>query len=190
MAVDYLQKILTARVYDVAIESPLELAPTLSRRLGNRVLLKREDQQPVFSFKLRGAYNKMAHLPPRERARGVIAASAGNHAQGVALAAQKLGCAATIVMPVTTPHIKVAAVEARGAKVVLHGDSYADAYAHALALQKRSRRRVRASLRRSGRDRRAGHDRHGDPAPVPGADRRDLRRRRRRRAHRAASRPT
>ena len=97
MAVDYLQKILTAKVYDVAIESPLELAPALSRRLGNRVLLKREDQQPVFSFKLRGAYNKMAHLTAAERARGVIAASAGNHAQGVALAAQKLGCAATIV---------------------------------------------------------------------------------------------
>ena len=139
MPIDYLQKILTAKVYDVAIESPLDLAPTLSRRLGNRVLLKREDQQPVFSFKLRGAYNKMAHLSTAERARGVIAASAGNHAQGVALAAQKLGCKATIVMPVTTPHIKIAAVEARGAKVVLHGDSYSDAYAHALALQKKSR---------------------------------------------------
>ena len=138
MAVDYLQKILTARVYDVAIESALELAPALSRRLGNSVLLKREDQQSVFSFKLRGAYNKMAHLTAAERARGVIAASAGNHAQGVALAAQTLGCAATIVVPVTTPHIKIAAVEARGAKVVLHGDSYSDAYAHALALQKRS----------------------------------------------------
>jgi threonine dehydratase len=139
MAVDYLQKILTAKVYDVAIESPLDLAPSLSRRLGNRILLKREDQQPVFSFKLRGAYNKMAHLSPAERARGVIAASAGNHAQGVALAAQKLGCTATIVMPVTTPHIKIAAVEARGAKVVLHGDSYSDAYAHAMLLQKRLR---------------------------------------------------
>ena len=138
MAVDYLQKILTAKVYDVAIESPLELAPALSRRLGNRILLKREDQQPVFSFKLRGAYNKMAHLTPAERARGVIAASAGNHAQGVALAAQKLGCAATIVVPVTTPHIKVAAVEARGAVVVLHGDSYSDAYGHALELQRES----------------------------------------------------
>ena len=104
MPIDYLQKILTAKVYDVAIESPLEPAPMLSRRLGNRVLLKREDQQPVFSFKLRGAYNKMAHLSRAERARGVIAASAGNHAQGVALAAQTLGCKATIVMPVTTPH--------------------------------------------------------------------------------------
>jgi threonine dehydratase len=138
MPIDYLQKILTAKVYDVAVETPLDVAPILSRRLGNRVLLKREDQQPVFSFKLRGAYNKMAHLSPAARSRGVIAASAGNHAQGVALAAQKLGCAATIVMPVTTPHIKIAAVEARGAKVVLHGDSYSDAYAHALALQKKS----------------------------------------------------
>jgi len=138
MPTDYLQKILTAKVYDVAIESPLELAPILSRRLGNRVLLKREDQQPVFSFKLRGAYNKMAHLSAAARERGVIAASAGNHAQGVALAAQKLACHATIVMPVTTPHIKIAAVESLGAKVVLHGDSYSDAYAHALALQKRS----------------------------------------------------
>ncbi len=138
MPVDYLQKILTAKVYDVAIESPLDLAPALSRRLGNRILLKREDQQPVFSFKLRGAYNKMAHLSPAERARGVIAASAGNHAQGVALAAQRLNCTATIVMPVTTPHIKIAAVEALGGKVVLYGDSYSDAYAHALGLQKRS----------------------------------------------------
>ncbi len=134
MPVDYLKKILTARVYDVAIESPLELAPTLSSRLGNRVLLKREDQQPVFSFKLRGAYNKMAHLSAAERARGVVAASAGNHAQGVALAAQRLGCRATIVMPVTTPSIKTHAVEARGAKVVLHGDSYSEAYARAVAL--------------------------------------------------------
>jgi threonine dehydratase len=138
MSADYLTRILSARVYDVAIESSLDLAPTLSRRLGNRVLLKREDQQPVFSFKLRGAYNKMVHLTAAERGRGVIAASAGNHAQGVALAAQKLGCAATIVMPVTTPQIKIAAVEARGASVVLHGDSYSDAYEHALALQART----------------------------------------------------
>jgi len=138
MPIDYLQKILTAKVYDVAVETALDAAPTLSRRLHNRVLLKREDQQPVFSFKLRGAYNKMAQLTPAQRARGVIAASAGNHAQGVALAAQKLGCRATIVMPVTTPHIKIAAVEARGAKVVLHGDSYSDAYARALMLQKSS----------------------------------------------------
>ena len=137
MPIDYLQKILTAKVYDVAIESALDPAPTLSRRLGNRVLLKREDTQPVFSFKLRGAYNKMAHLSAAERARGVIAASAGNHAQGVALAAQRLRCRATIVMPVTTPQIKSAAVEARGATVVLHGDSYSDAYAHAQVLQKK-----------------------------------------------------
>src|SRR5689334_14324231 len=138
MPVDYLQKILTAKVYDVAVETPLELAPALSKRLGNRVLLKREDTQPVFSFKLRGAYNKMAHMSAAERARGVIAASAGNHAQGVALAAQRLGCTATIVMPVTTPQIKIAAVEARGARVVLHGDSYSDAYAKAQAMQKTS----------------------------------------------------
>ena len=139
MAIDYLQKILTAKVYDVAIESPLDLAPTLSRRIGNRVLLKREDQQPVFSFKLRGAYNKMAQLSAAERARGVITASAGNHAQGVALAAQKLSCKATIVMPITTPSIKIQAVEARGAKVVLRGDTFSDAYAHALKLQKSQR---------------------------------------------------
>jgi len=139
MAIDYLQKILTAKVYDVAIESALDLAPTLSRRIGNRVLLKREDQQPVFSFKLRGAYNKMAQLSAAERARGVITASAGNHAQGVALAAQKLSCKATIVMPITTPSIKIQAVEARGAKVVLRGDTFSDAYAHALKLQKSQR---------------------------------------------------
>ncbi len=139
MPVDYLQKILTAKVYDVAIESPLDPAPVLSRRLNNRVLLKREDQQPVFSFKLRGAYNKMANLSAAARSRGVIAASAGNHAQGVALAAQRLGCRATIVMPVTTPQIKIAAVEARGAEVLLHGDSYSDAYAHALVLQQKSK---------------------------------------------------
>ena len=99
----YLQRILRARVYDVAIESPLDEAPNLSKRLGNRVLLKREDLQPVFSFKLRGAFNKMVGLSPEMLAKGVIAASAGNHAQGVALAAQKLGCTAVIVMPVTTP---------------------------------------------------------------------------------------
>ena len=134
MKIDYLEKILNARVYDVAIESPLDVAPALSRRLGNTILLKREDMQPVFSFKLRGAYNKMAHLSVAQRARGVIAASAGNHAQGVALAAQRLGCRATIVMPVTTPQIKTAAVAARGARVVLHGDSYDDAYAHSLRI--------------------------------------------------------
>jgi threonine dehydratase len=134
---DYLERILRARVYDVAIESPLELAPALSKRLHNRLLLKREDLQPVFSFKLRGAYNKMVNLPRRKLARGVIAASAGNHAQGVALAAQKLGCRATIVMPVTTPKIKVDAVAARGARVVLHGDSYDEAYAQAMKLKRR-----------------------------------------------------
>ena len=134
---DYLEKILKARVYDVAIESPLERAPGLSKRLGNTLLLKREDLQPVFSFKLRGAYNKMANLPAARLKRGVIAASAGNHAQGVALAAQKLGCRAVIVMPVTTPRIKVDAVAARGAQVVLHGDTYADAYAHAMRIKRR-----------------------------------------------------
>jgi len=136
---DYLEKILTARVYDVAIVSPLDPAPAISRRLGNHVLLKREDKQPVFSFKLRGAYNKMAHLSPEKLARGVICASAGNHAQGVAFAAEKLGCKATIVMPDTTPQIKVAAVTARGARVVLTGDSYDDAYAHAMGVAQREK---------------------------------------------------
>ncbi|HVM31932.1 MAG TPA: threonine ammonia-lyase, biosynthetic [bacterium] len=131
---DYLGRVLNAKVYDVAIQSPLEEAPGLSRRLQNRVLLKREDLQSVFSFKLRGAYNKMASLPAPVLQRGVVAASAGNHAQGVALAAQKLGCRALIVMPVTTPDIKVKAVAARGAQVVLKGDSYDDAYHHALEL--------------------------------------------------------
>ena len=132
-----MKRILGARVYDVAAETPLDPAPSLSKRLGCRVLVKREDLQPVFSFKLRGAYNKMVRLTPAARARGVIAASAGNHAQGVALAAQKLGCAATIVMPVTTPQIKVDAVRGRGAQVVLHGDSYDEAYAHARILSKK-----------------------------------------------------
>ncbi|HEX5477760.1 MAG TPA: threonine ammonia-lyase, biosynthetic, partial [Burkholderiales bacterium] len=134
---DYLERILKARVYDVAQESPLELAAALSKRIGNRLYLKREDLQPVFSFKLRGAYNKMAGLPAARLAKGVIAASAGNHAQGVALAAQRLGCRALIVMPVTTPRIKVNAVAARGAQVVLHGDSYDEAYAHAMRLKRR-----------------------------------------------------
>jgi threonine dehydratase len=135
----YLEKILTAKVYDVAIESPLEAAPAISRRTGNHVLLKREDKQPVFSFKLRGAYNKMASLPAARLARGVVCASAGNHAQGVALAAQRLGVPATIVMPVTTPRIKVTAVSSRGAKVELHGDSYHEAYQHAIALARRKK---------------------------------------------------
>src|SRR5688500_7041990 len=134
---DYLERILNARVYDVAIETPLELAPNLTRRLGNNVLLKREDMQPVFSFKLRGAYNKMAQLSPAVLARGVITASAGNHAQGVALAAQKLECASTIVMPITTPQIKIDAVRARGARVILHGDSYDEAYEHARTLERK-----------------------------------------------------
>ncbi|MEY2684488.1 MAG: hypothetical protein RJA09_1632 [Pseudomonadota bacterium] len=132
---DYLKMTLTARVYDVAVESPLELAKNLSRRLHNRVLLKREDQQPVFSFKLRGAYNKLAHLSAEQLARGVICASAGNHAQGVALGAHKLGTRSVIVMPTTTPQVKVDAVKALGGEVVLHGDSYSDAYQHAMALQ-------------------------------------------------------
>jgi len=136
MGSDYLRKILTARVYDVAQETPLEPARGLSLRLKNNVLLKREDMQPVFSFKLRGAYNKMAHLPPEQVSKGVIAASAGNHAQGVALSAQRLGCRAVIVMPVTTPAVKIEAVRGLGGEVVLFGDSYSDAYDHALTLQK------------------------------------------------------
>jgi threonine dehydratase len=135
MFTQYLKRILNARVYDVARESPLDEAQLLSARLGNRLLLKREDMQDVFSFKLRGAYNKMAHLSAEQLARGVIAASAGNHAQGVALAAQRMGCRAVIVMPLTTPQLKVEAVRGRGAEVVLKGDSYSDAYAFALELQ-------------------------------------------------------
>ncbi len=134
---DYLTKILNARVYDVAIESDLTHAKQLSRRLHNTVLLKREDQQAVFSFKLRGAYNKMAHLSPEQLQKGVICASAGNHAQGVALGAQKLGTKAIIVMPVTTPQLKVDAVKNLGGEVVLHGDSYSDAYSLALEIQRK-----------------------------------------------------
>jgi threonine dehydratase len=135
MPIDYLKRILTAKVYDVADETPLEPADTLSTRLSNRVLLKREDMQAVFSFKLRGAYNRMARLSAEELARGVIAASAGNHAQGVALAARRLGCRAVIVMPVTTPQVKIDAVRALGGEVVLTGESYSDAAAAALAQQ-------------------------------------------------------
>ncbi len=135
IAADYLKRVLTARVYDVARETALEPARSLSRRLGNQVLLKREDQQPVFSFKLRGAYNKMVHLGADALAQGVICASAGNHAQGVALAAKRLGCRAVVVMPVTTPRLKIDAVQALGGEVVLSGDSYSDAYEHALLLQ-------------------------------------------------------
>jgi threonine dehydratase len=134
---DYLGRILKARVYDVAIETPLEPARALSQRLKNRLLLKREDLQPVFSFKVRGAYNKMASLSRARLAKGVIAASAGNHAQGVALAAQRLRCRAVIVMPVTTPRIKVDAVQARGAEVRLYGDSYSDAYQEAMRLKRK-----------------------------------------------------
>ena len=135
IAGEYLKRVLTAKVYDVARETPLDPARNLSRRLGNTVVLKREDQQPVFSFKLRGAYNKMAHLTPEARAAGVICASAGNHAQGVALAAKRMGCRAVIVMPVTTPKLKVDAVHALGGEVVLQGDSFSDAHGHALKLQ-------------------------------------------------------
>ena len=134
---DYLKKILTARVYDVAIESNLEPARNLSARLKNTVLLKREDQQSVFSFKLRGAYNKMVNLSAAQLKKGVICASAGNHAQGVAMSAQKLGTLAVIVMPTTTPQLKVDAVKALGGDVVLHGDSYSDAYTHAVQLEKK-----------------------------------------------------
>jgi threonine dehydratase len=139
MTIDYLKKILTARVYDVAVETPLELAPALSLRFDNRIHFKREDMQSVFSFKLRGAYNKMAHLTPAQLQRGVICASAGNHAQGVALSAARLNARAVIVMPTTTPSVKVDAVKSFGgahAEVVLHGESYTDAYNHALLLEK------------------------------------------------------
>jgi threonine dehydratase len=134
---DYLKKILIARVYDVATESALEPAQNLSKRLHNSVLLKREDQQPVHSFKLRGAYNKMAQLSPAQLKKGVICASAGNHAQGVALGASKLGCRAVIVMPTTTPQMKIEAVKALGGEVVLVGDSYSDAFKHATLLEKK-----------------------------------------------------
>ena len=133
---DYLEKVLNAQVYDVASETPLDLAGSLSARVGNRILLKREDLQPVFSFKLRGAYNKIAGLSPEKLKRGVICASAGNHAQGVALAAARVGCRAVIVMPLSTPGIKVEAVRRRGGEVVLFGDSFDEAYAHALLLEK------------------------------------------------------
>jgi threonine dehydratase len=132
----YLKRVLTARVYDVAIESPLEHAPRLSRLTGNEVFFKREDLQPVFSFKLRGAYNRIANLAPEQAARGVICASAGNHAQGVSLAASRRGIRAVIVMPVTTPSIKVEAVRALGGEAVLHGDDYDSAYEHALGLMR------------------------------------------------------
>ena len=134
MLTEYVEKILKARVYDVAIESPLEQMPRLSRRMGNTLWLKREDLQPIFSFKLRGAYNRMCHLSDEERLKGVVAASAGNHAQGVGLSAQKLGVSALIVMPTTTPSIKVQAVRDFGAEVVLFGDSYDEAYEKAATI--------------------------------------------------------
>ena len=140
MSTDYLKKILTARVYDVAEETPLEFASSLSARMDNRIMLKREDMQRVFSFKIRGAYNKIAHLTPAQLKRGVICASAGNHAQGVAFSARKLGCKAVIVMPTTTPPVKIDAVRTFGGDlvdIVLHGDSYSDAYTHALELEKK-----------------------------------------------------
>ncbi|MEB4630368.1 pyridoxal-phosphate dependent enzyme, partial [Burkholderia contaminans] len=136
--VDYVKKILTARVYDVARETELQPARNLSVRLRNTVYLKREDNQPVFSFKLRGAYNKMAHIPAEALARGVITASAGNHAQGVAFSAARMGVKAVIVVPVTTPQVKVDAVRAHGGpsvEVIQAGESYSDAYAHAVKVQ-------------------------------------------------------
>lgn len=133
----YKKRIDEANVYDAAIKTPLQKQVNLSNRFNNNIFLKREDLQPVFSFKVRGAYNKMANLSKDELARGVISCSAGNHAQGVALAAQKLDCKALIVMPSTTPLIKIKAVEGRGAEVVLHGHTYHDAYNHALGIQKK-----------------------------------------------------
>jgi threonine dehydratase len=140
MTTDYLKKILTARVYDVAVETPLEFAPALSARLDNQIFYKREDTQSVFSFKLRGAYNKIAHLTPAQLKRGVICASAGNHAQGVALSAKKKNIKAIIVMPTTTPPVKIDAVRSFGGdnvEIVLHGESYNDAYDHAAKLEKK-----------------------------------------------------
>ena len=134
MLEQYVKKILTSRVYDVAVETPLQPARQLSERTGNQILLKREDLQPVYSFKIRGAYNKLAQLNPEELERGVVTASAGNHAQGLALAAKHLGVKATIVMPRTTPELKVQGVRSRGGKVVLHGDAFPEALAHSLKL--------------------------------------------------------
>ena len=130
----YIKKILEARVYDVAVETPLDEARGLSERLNNRIMLKREDLQPVFSFKIRGAYNKMASLTDAQKAVGVVAASAGNHAQGLAMAAREMGVKATIVMPKTTPDVKVNNVKRLGGKVVLHGDAFDEASEHAQKL--------------------------------------------------------
>ena len=137
MQAEYIKKILKARVYDLAVETPVNRAVNLSKRLENNILIKREDLQPVFSFKLRGAYNKISQLSKEEKAKGVVCASAGNHAQGVALSAQHMGLRAVIVMPTTTPDIKVKSVRARGGEVVLHGDTFDEACAHAYELQKR-----------------------------------------------------
>lgn len=134
--IDYIRKILDARVYDVAVHTPLDPMIRMSQRLNSSVLLKREDLQPIFSFKIRGAYNLISRLSPDEKRSGVICASAGNHAQGVALSAQKLGIKAIIVMPVTTPSIKIEAVQYFGAEIVLHGDTFDDAYSHARKLEK------------------------------------------------------
>lgn len=137
MSAEYLKRILSARVYDVALESPLDFAPLLSERLGNQIWIKREDLQPIFSFKIRGAYNKMVGLSSAEASAGVVASSAGNHAQGVAISAKQLGVRATIVMPSTTPGIKVDAVRRLGAKVILVGDNYDAAYAYARELSEK-----------------------------------------------------
>lgn len=137
MTHQYIEKILRAKVYDVATETPLDFAKILSTKLGNKIYLKREDLQSVFSFKLRGAYNKIASLTEKERQQGVVAASAGNHAQGVALSANKLGVNSIIVMPTTTPEIKIKAVKSWGAKIVLFGDSYDEALVHAKEIQQK-----------------------------------------------------
>ena len=134
MQENYVDRILKAKVYDVAVETPLDVAPRLSKRLNNRVLFKREDLQPVFSFKIRGAFNKIAQLSAISAQRGVVCASAGNHAQGVALAARTRGIPALIVMPVTTPQIKVQAVADFGGEIVLHGDDYDEAFDHAVEM--------------------------------------------------------
>jgi threonine dehydratase len=134
----YVKKILAAPVYELAVRTPLQPAPALSLALGNHILLKREDLQPTFSFKIRGAYNKLMQLSPEQQARGVVTASAGNHAQGVALAARELGIEATIVMPATTPELKVLGVSSRGAQALLHGESFPFALAHALELAEKT----------------------------------------------------
>ena len=176
----YVESILAAPVYDVAVETPLQVAPQLSQRLGNRVLLKREDPQPVFSFKIRGAYTRVARLSDEQKARGVITASAGNHAQGLALAAQRLGVRAVIVMPRTTPELKVKGVLARGGEALLHRRRLPRCAGPCPATGRARRHDLRPTLRRSGRDRRTGHGGDGDPPPAQRPPRRDLRAGRRR----------